>query len=325
MKPGLLLLVILSAFAAGCSRTAQTASRPVSPFEAQARNAVHAGDGDLEIQALRRRLLETPQDSALRRRLADRFSAAGYPDLALEHLRLAAEIAPSDFALQLDLAAALEAQGLSAQARQVLAAALHLPTPPADQLSRAAILTDRIEGPVAGEPIHRRVLAMAAQVPDYTNNLAYNLMLQKRAPEAESLLRQLLQRKPAHERARNNLATLYATQLNQPEEAILHWKAVNGPAAAHNNLAAVFIEQEKWDLARTELEKALALRFQFPEAMANLKIVASRTSGTVELNLARDNKHPGLSKLAKVFRQVFIGTERETAKMKTEGVVHESR
>ncbi|MFN8686502.1 MAG: hypothetical protein ACK50U_10950 [Acidobacteriota bacterium] len=302
--------VILASF--GCSRPASVPSRTLSPFEAQARNAMHLGDGDLEIQALRRRLLESPKDIALRRRLAGRFADAGYPELALEHLRLAAEMEPSDFALQLDLCDALQGQGLETQARQVLATTLALPPPAAPLLARAAILSDSLDGPVSAEQLHRRVLALDPVNPDFINNLAYNLMRQNRPLEAASLLRDLLRVRPTHERARNNLALLYASQLNQPAEAILHWKAVSGPAAAHNNLAAVYIEKEKWADARAELEKALALRFQFPEALANLRLVAAHTGGTVEVNLKQDNKPSGLSKLAKVFRQVFLGDERET-------------
>jgi Flp pilus assembly protein TadD len=310
-RPVLILCLVLFALL-GCSRPAATPSRTLSPFVAQARNAVHAGDGDLEIQALRRRLLESPKDITLRRRLADRFAAAGYPDLALEHLRLAAELQPSDFALQLDLCEALQGQGLTTQAKQILAATLALPSPAAPLLTRAAILSDDLDGPATAEPLHRRALARDPANSDFINNLAYNLMRQNRPLEAESLLRDLLRARPTHERARNNLALLYASQLNQPDEAILHWKAISGPAAAHNNLAAVYIEKEKWTEARAELEKALALRFQFPEALANLRLVAARTGGTVEVNLNQDSKPSGLSKLAKVFRQVFLGDERET-------------
>jgi Flp pilus assembly protein TadD len=311
----LLLPAIFVMITSSCARQQhQFASRPVTVFETQVRNAVHAGDGDLEVQALRKRLLDHPRDIAIRRRLAARFEASGYPDLALEHLRIAAELAPGDITLQLDLAATLASLGLKDQAHRVIMAAAALPTWDAHEYSRAAILLDQLESPAAAESWHRKALAIHPASFELQNNLAFNLMSQQRAAEAAQLFHSILRAHPTYELARNNLATLYATQLNNPEEALLHWKAVHGPAAAHNNLAAVYIEQEKWDEARRELERALALRFQFPEAIENLRIVASRTSGTVTLNLNSDSKPSRLSKLARAFRQAFTSEAPESPK-----------
>jgi Flp pilus assembly protein TadD len=196
----------------------------------------------------------------------------------------------------------------------VLNAALASARPTPAQLSKAAIYTESL---VDAEALHRKAVAAEPANPDFSNNLAYNLIQQKRAAEAESILLDLLRAKPTHELARNNLAMLYATQLHQPEEALLHWKAISGPAAAHNNLAVAYMEQEKWTEAKAELEKALALRFQFPEALQNLQIVAARTGGTVTLNLNRDKQPSGLSKLAKAIRHVLIGEETESEKSKS--------
>lgn len=310
----LALVALIALTITSCSRQKSTAARQLPVFDTQVRNAVNMGDGDLEIQALRKRLLDNPHDLPSRRRLAAKFDAAGYPDLALDHLRIAAELAPSDLSLHLDLAGALKAQGLTHQANLVIEAALKQSTPTAAQWSRAAILTGSLSD---AEALHRKALAKDPGNFDFQNNLAYNLIEQKRPTEAEAILRDLLRAKPTHETARNNLATLYATQLNQPEEALLHWKAISGPAAAHNNLAAAYMDQGRWIEARQELEKALALRFQFPEALQNLQIVAARTGGTVTLNLDRDKKPSSLSKLAKAFRQVFITEEPEPAKSKS--------
>ena len=308
------LLPALFLFTFSCSRQNQSASRLSPVFDTQVRNAVNMGDGDLEVQALRKRLLDNPGDTAVRRRLAAKFEASGYPDLALEHLRIAFELSPADLSLGLDLAYALHDQRLPTQANQVLASSLKTSKPSAAQWSRAAILTDSLASLPEGEGLHRKALSLDANNFNFSNNLAYNLIRQNRASEAEQILREILRAKPTHELARNNLAKLYATQLNQPEEALLHWKAISGPAAAHNNLAAAYIELGKWTEAKTELEKALALRFQFPEALQNLHIIAARTSGTVDLNLDRDKKQSGLSKLAKAFRHVFISDDDGTPK-----------
>jgi len=314
-------LLGLTLFTFSCVRQQNSASRlsPVfdSPvFDSQVKNAVRLGDGDLEIQALRKRLMDNPLDTAVRRRLAAKYDSAGYPDLALEHLRIAFEHDPKNLSLGLDLAAALRDQGLQTQAAQILSSSLTSATPNPSDWSSAAILTDTLVSLTAGEVLHRKALSLAPGNFNFANNLAYNLICQKRATEAEQLLKNLLRSKPTHETARNNLASLYATQLNQPEEALLHWKAISGPAAAHNNLAVAYMDQGKWPEAKHELEQALTLRFQFPEALQNLQLVAARTGGTVELNLDRDKKQSGLSKLAKVFRQAFITDEDETMKSK---------
>jgi tetratricopeptide (TPR) repeat protein len=313
----LALWILLSLLATSCARQQSASSRLPTVFDSQVRNAANLGDGDLEVQALRKRLLENPRDASIRRRLADRFESTGYPDLALEHLRIAFELAPADTQLGLDLAVALKQQGLPTQALQVLEATLRNPSPTTAQLSRAAILTDTLVNLKEGEILHKKALALDPASLLLANNLAYNWLRQQRASEAEQLFRQILRTKPSYEVARNNLATLYATQLHQPEEALLHWKAISGPAAAHNNLAATYMEQEKWPEAKAELEKALALRFQFPEAIQNLQLVAARTGGTVELKLDRDKKQSGLSKLAKAFRHAFISEEDESQMSKT--------
>jgi len=308
------MLALLSLSLVSCARQQSGNGSTLAVFDTQVKNAVNMGDGDLEIQALRKRLLDNPRDLTVRRRLAAKFEAAGYGDLALEHLRIAAELAPTDLALHLELVAALKAQGLGHQATMVLNAALAAGTPTPAQLSKAAIFTESL---AEAEALHRKAVAAEPRNWDFLNNLAYNLIQQKRAAEAETLLRDLLRARPTHEHARNNLAMLYATQLHQPEEALLHWKAISGPAAAHNNLAVAYMEQEKWIEAKAELEKALALRFQFPEAIQNLQIVAARTGGTVTLNLNRDKSPSGLSKLAKAIRHVFIGEETDSEKSKS--------
>jgi Flp pilus assembly protein TadD len=303
------LFIAALALISACGRQKSSAVHTQPVFEQQVKNAVLAGEGDAEIQALRKRLLDSPRDTSLRRRLAQRFESAGYSDLALEHLRLAHEYSPNDKPLALDLAEALLNQRLDHQAQTLLAAlAAGQDLSPAE-LSRCAILLDRAGQLPLGERLHRDALAAVRNSPEYANNLAFNLMLQKRAVEAEAIWRNLLAAKPANTTARNNLASLYATQLSQPAEALAHWKAAHGPAIAHNNLAAAYIEQGKFAEAKAELEQALAIRFQFPEAMANLQLVAARTGGTVEMKLEADKKPSSLSKLAKALKTVFLAKD----------------
>lgn len=304
-------VVCLALALAGCSRQPKRLASVAPVFETQVKNAVRVGDGDEAIQALRQRLLADPRNTALRRQLADRFEAAGFPDLALEHLRLAHDAEPADTSLTIDLARKLNAMGYRSQADQILAEALLRPDPPAALLTYAAITKDGLGDWTAGEALHRRALALHPASTDLENNLAFNLMRQGRGKEAESIWRTLLERRPTYELARNNLAHLYATQLNNPEEAIAHWKAASGPAAAHNNLAAVYLEQGRYEDARRQLEMALAMRFHFPEAVRNLQILAARTGGTVDLKLKQDKRPSSLTKLAKAIKTVFVTEDEE--------------
>jgi Tfp pilus assembly protein PilF len=306
-------LLICSALLLGASCSRQKAPLGAygpSLFDTQVKNAVKMGDGDLELKTLRDAVAANPQDTVLRRKLAAKFQAAGYGDLAVEHLRLAVAAAPQDEDLLVELARALDNEGSGQQAADLLKNYIDkLPETRQAAVATveiAAILQDGLGQFTEGERLHRLALSQGGDRADLLNNLGLNLARQKRATEAESVFKQALAKKPSYELARNNIANLYATQLSNPAEALLHWKAISGPAAAHNNLAAVRIEEGKFDEAKVELEKALALRFQFPEAMRNLQIVAARTNGTVSFRLERDKKPSGLSKLASVLKQVFL-------------------
>lgn len=299
---------------ASCShQKAQLGAYGPSLFDTQVKNAVKMGDGDIELKSLRQAVAAHPEDTLLRRKLAAKFQAAGYGDLAVEHLRLAAAAAPQNEELLVDLARALDGEGSGQQAADLLTAYIaKLPEtqhPAAGTVSLAAILQDGLNHFAEGERLHRLALSQNGDRADLLNNLGLNLARQKRATEAEAVFKHALALKSSYELARNNIANLYATQLNNPQEALLHWKAISGPAAAHNNLAAVRIEEGKFEEAKVELEKALALRFQFPEAMRNLQIVAARTNGTINLHLEQDKKPSGLSKLARVLKQVFLQEE----------------
>jgi hypothetical protein len=56
---------------------------------------------------------------------------------------------------------------------------------------------------------------------------------------------------------------------------LAEWQRAADPAVAHNNLAAVLMEQGRYSDARTELEAALGSRRDFPQALANLQLLAA--------------------------------------------------
>ena len=85
--------VFLTVACVSQSRTARVQpAQPVQPptaMDRQIRNAIDAGDGDYRIRELRRRVAEEPENVAVRLELARAYGEGGYPDLELEHCRLA--------------------------------------------------------------------------------------------------------------------------------------------------------------------------------------------------------------------------------------------
>ena len=72
-------------------------------------------------------------------------------------------------------------------------------------------------------------------------------------------------------------------------EALIELQRSASPAAAHNNLAAVLIGQARYAEARTELETALRLRPDFPEALTNFKLVSDGDGQPITIPAAQPN------------------------------------
>src|SRR5689334_16362809 len=100
-------LAVLGLALASCA-TKTAALRPAPYFSPnptrQVTNAVDAGDGDLEIADLRREMMSHPDDVEVRLHLAQAYASRGFPDVALEHYRLAAERFPDSVYAALGLA-----------------------------------------------------------------------------------------------------------------------------------------------------------------------------------------------------------------------------
>jgi len=73
-------------------------------MERQIANAVDAGDGDYRVRLLRQRMAAEPENLSVRIELIEHYTRAGYPELALEHCRLAAARFPESAEIQLSLA-----------------------------------------------------------------------------------------------------------------------------------------------------------------------------------------------------------------------------
>jgi tetratricopeptide (TPR) repeat protein len=262
----------------------ETAVRQV--FQRQVRNAVDAGEGDYQVRRLRARLAANPADLDARTSLAAHYDAAGFPDLALEHYRLAAARFPDNQELAVKLARSLRGMGMRQEAAARIAVFLdqHAGANPV-VYSWAGILHDEAGALIDGEEYHRQAIYRAAKPRAYLfNNLGQNLLEQKRPADAAVEFRKALDVEPRSPLARNNLAIAISRDLTeQPasggpgldlKEALLHMQSVADPATAHSNLAAVLIEQGRYREARAELNLALGYKPGNPAALRNLALLA---------------------------------------------------
>jgi tetratricopeptide (TPR) repeat protein len=258
----------------------------------QVMNAVDAGEGDLETRRLRARVASDPADLKSRLELARRYDDLGYPELAVEHCRVAAERFPSAPAVQELLARTLRAMGLPKEAAASLDGYLASARPLSPALySWLGILRDDLKDFRSAEQAHRKAVEMNPRSDVFHNNLGNNLLLQNRAAEAAVEFREALRLSPRSDVARNNLGVAIASQ---PGEAILVWESAGDPASAHNNLAVVLMEQEKYQEARKELEIALGYRRDHPAALNNLRLVAQADGAPV--TVPAHNQNPGFWK-----------------------------
>jgi tetratricopeptide (TPR) repeat protein len=232
---------------------------------------VDAGDGDLEIRRLRVRVAAEPENVTLRLDLAAAYQERGYPELTLEHARLAVVRFPNHPEAQLLLAKTLRSLGLRAQAAQGLEQFLQSnPQTSPKYASWLGILRDELGEWKAGESAHRAALSLRPSGWLH-NNLGYNLLMQGRSAEAAEQFEAALRLEPSSVVARNNLGLALASK---PAEAMRHWQSVSDPATAHSNLAALLIEQGKYAEARREIETALEYNRSHTAALRNLRLVA---------------------------------------------------
>lgn len=277
--------------AAGCAQRSRQAHRhPVlatsavhSNLNRQIVNALDAGEGDLALAALRRRVALDPGNLRARLELAQRYRELGFADLALEHARLACERFPESAEAWVEQARALRALGFRREAAQMLESFFR--THPRASVSVPAwlgILHDELGQWQQGEAAHRAAIAMAPERDDLHNNLGYNLLMQGRHGEARRALERALALNPESKAARNNLGLVLAAMGVGALEVFRH---SSDPATAHNNLACALIEQGRYKEARRELESALAYNRNHPAVLANLRILAELDGQPAEVRL----------------------------------------
>ena len=249
----------------------------VSAFDRQIRNAVDAGDGDYQLRVLRQRVASEPDNVTARLDLAKAYRERGYPEIALEISRLAATRFPESGEAELSLVHDLHDLKQRVEAVASLEAFLtaHAQSSP-DYDSWLGILLDESGQWSSGEPHHRRAIALAPSSDSLHNNLGYNLLMQKKNAEAAAEFQEALKLNPASQIARNNLGSALAAQSST--QAVASFQKATDPATAHNNLAAVLIENGNYAEARRELNLALGYNKAHSAALRNLELV-SRLDG----------------------------------------------
>ena len=297
----LALLIAIS-----CSRQVQYPRAPVpgpirhssvhQAMQHQVMNAVTAGEGDLEVQALRKAVLADPANLPARMDLAERYAQMGFPELAAEHYRLAASHHPESAEIHVNLARHLRARDMGVEAAGLLDTFLARRSDPLPEAHAwAGILHDELGQLAVGESEHRRAISESEAPLDFLhNNLGYNLLLQGRSGEAVREFRRALELAPRSEIARNNLGVALTTgngsgdeRSGDPTQAVKHWQSVGGPSVAHSNLAAVLIEQGRYAEARREINIALGYKPDNVVALHNLALVSQLDGQPAVLPLNR--------------------------------------
>jgi tetratricopeptide (TPR) repeat protein len=290
------MAAVISGLAAPCVPAAEKKPTAVKAvMDRQVRNAIDAGEGDLAVRALRVKVVEQPADVESRLALAAAYERDGAAELAIEHYRIAAFQYDSERAAS-RLARALDRLGESEQAVEVLVRYCGSHERASSSiLSELGILEDEMSDLRAGEHYHALALTAAlregaAGQDQLHSNLGYNLIGQKRYAEAEAQLRTALELNPRSVVARGNLALALASSPSASgariDEAILQWQSLSGPAAAHNNLAAVYMEQGRYPEARRELERAIGYDNVNAAAFKNLEALAALDGKPAEVAVA---------------------------------------
>jgi Flp pilus assembly protein TadD len=203
--------------------------------------------------------------------LARLYSERGLSDLALEHLRLASAQFPESAPVALALAKILREMGAPQEALKTVETSAKRQEPNWELLSLEGILEDEAGRLKDAESAYRKAVELEPARSSVHNNLGYNLLLQDQPKEAEAEFRKALEIDPHSQIAHNNLASALAATAQTGALAELERGSTNN-AVAHNNMGALLIEQGKYPEARKEIQEALALRQNLPEAMANLKL-----------------------------------------------------
>lgn len=277
---------------------------PKAHVDRQVINAVDAGDGDIELRTLRAALDANPLDLKARIELANRYQKLGFPEVAIEHGRLAIERAPDSDDAHIALAKLLRDHGRAAEGVAMLSA--YTSSHASAGVSAWAwlgLLRDDTGDWKAGEAAHRQAIALVPGRDDLHNNLGYCLLRQGRREEAAAEFRATLKLHPHSAIAENNLALALAVGNKAPDrnqsgdkadakEAVAHLQSVTDPASAHNNLAVAYIEAGRYAEAHKEIETALRYNQSHSAALNNLRLLSELEGRPAEIQAQVHTESP---------------------------------
>jgi Flp pilus assembly protein TadD len=182
------------------------------------------------------------------------------PGLGRQEAKTDGPITPAQEAdVQISLGRAAEQQGDLEQAMAAYRAALGRDKRRADAYLRLAVLHDKQGKFRESAEWYRKALALRPGDPDIFCDMGYSFYLQRRWAESEMNLRQALAVNPEHPRAHNNLA-LVLVRNDRLKDALAEFgKGGSDPVQAHHNLAFALTMDRRWDAARAEYQRVLAL------------------------------------------------------------------
>ena len=255
----------------------------------QVANAIYTGEGDPAVRRLQEKVAANPSDLDARLGLASLYEKSRHSELALEHYRIARRQRPDSEDLVLRMAKAYETLDLQANAIEELQAFQASHENRAKVASKLGILLDQSGRHKEAETAHRQALLAVPGDSRMYNNLGYCLLLQERYADAISQLREAVRLSPWSDTARNNLALALARdpKSGDKQDAVAHWSSTASPAAAHNNLAAVYIERKQYQQAREEIANALSYEKDYPPALRNLQLISELDGGQASVKVQR--------------------------------------
>jgi len=325
--------IVLAVSGLGCSCThtamrpngvpASSAPPPVTAFDRQILNAREAGDGDYQLRTLRERVAAEPDSIPARLELAKAYRDRGYPEVALEICRLAGARFPESGEIELSLVRSLHELKQRNEAITSLQVFLKQhPQNGSEYYSWLGILWDEAGELPTGELAHRQAVALAPNTDYLHNNLGYNLLQQKKNPDAAAEFREALRLNPSSQFARNNLGLALAGE-NQPAEAVASWQAAGDPATAHSNMAAVWIEKGNYADARKELALALSYNSSHSAALKNLELLSRLDGNPATLPVLPPLPEGSRWQRWKTgFKRLFVGPLDDSPKEAAESATH---
>jgi tetratricopeptide (TPR) repeat protein len=197
----------------------------------------------------------------------------------IDPISLEFESGPASPALYVSMAQMADQGGNSAHARGMYQKALQLDSKNLDALLGLARLEDREGNLEPALQLYQQAVTHHPQDARALNDLALCHARCGQMQQSLQLLTKAVQMNPTKALYRNNIAKVLI-ELNQFEPAMGHLMAVNEPAVANYNMAALLQERGRTAEAIPFLQNAVAIKPNMPEAN---KLLASLT-GTAPAN-----------------------------------------